>query len=204
MQTGQIRINAVKPDFRELNDFWLISMHDNLNGVIPRVFTSRDGKWFFSIGHDGNIFYYHWWGPIVERVCDPPRRFKAPSSIPRDIEDPNHLSLEQVKIQENLVKLRAFEEAERKRLFPSFTVMQMQVDWITDKSKPVFQAELNAVLEKLKSDVTGACQDAQNLFDLMFQPLEYIPFEVFANRYKEVAPRPANFLNENSLIPGQM
>ncbi|XP_055843195.1 cilia- and flagella-associated protein 44 [Episyrphus balteatus] len=186
MQTGQIRINVVKKDFRDLTDFWVISMHDNLNGVIPRIFTSHDGKWLFSIGYDGNIFYYQWNGPEIARHCQPASIFHVPSKVSKDIEDRNQLSLEEVKIQENLVKLHAFEEEERRRLLPSFEVMQIQVDWITEKCKELFQEKLHDVLKKLKHDVTGACHDAQELYDFMFLPLEYIPFEVFAIRNDDV------------------
>ncbi|XP_055921167.1 cilia- and flagella-associated protein 44 [Eupeodes corollae] len=179
MKTGQIRVNVVKTDFHDLSDFWLISMHDNLNGVIPRILTSYDGKWFFSIGHDGNIFYYKWNGPEVKRECQAPCLFKKPSKVYKDIEDKNQLSLEEVKIQDNLIKLRAFEDEERRRLAPSFQVMQLQVYFISKKSQQFFQEKLNAVLERLKHDVPGACRDAQELYNIMFHSLEYIPFQVF-------------------------
>lgn len=67
MHNGAIRINKIKEDFRDLSDYWLLNMHDNLNGIIPSIQFSYDNKMIFSIGHDGNLFSYEWNIPL-ERV----------------------------------------------------------------------------------------------------------------------------------------
>lgn len=67
MRTGAIRINKIKEDFRDLSDYWLLNMHDNLNGIIPCIQFSYDNKMLFSIGYDGNLFSYEWNIPL-ERV----------------------------------------------------------------------------------------------------------------------------------------
>lgn len=67
MRNGAIRINKIKEDFRDLSDYWLLNMHDNLNGIIPSIQFSYDNKMIFSIGHDGNLFSYEWNIPL-ERV----------------------------------------------------------------------------------------------------------------------------------------
>lgn len=59
MQDGTIRVNKVNPqDFRDLSDYWTLAMHENLNGFVPRMAFSYDEKYFFSCGHDGNVFAY--------------------------------------------------------------------------------------------------------------------------------------------------
>lgn len=45
MPDGAIRINRVKEeDFRDLSDYWINSMHDNLNGAVNSIQFSYDGK----------------------------------------------------------------------------------------------------------------------------------------------------------------
>lgn len=59
LQYGQIKVVKVNPDdFRDFSNYWQISMHDNVNGFIPRMCFSHDEKIFFSCGYDGNIFSY--------------------------------------------------------------------------------------------------------------------------------------------------
>lgn len=59
MQDGAIRVVKVKPDdWRDLSDYWQLSMHDNFNGFIPKMCFSYNEEYFFSCGHDGNIFSY--------------------------------------------------------------------------------------------------------------------------------------------------
>lgn len=60
MADGKIRINHIKEDWRDLSDFWLLSMHDNIHGQIPAIKFSFDNKFLFSIGSDGNLFSYTW------------------------------------------------------------------------------------------------------------------------------------------------
>lgn len=67
MRNGAIRINKIKEDFRDLSDYWVLNMHDNLNGIIPSIQFSYDSKIMFSIGHDGNLFSYELNIPL-ERV----------------------------------------------------------------------------------------------------------------------------------------
>lgn len=60
MGDGKVRINHVKENWRDLSDFWLLSMHDNFFGKIPAIKFSFDKKFLFSIGADGNLFAYKW------------------------------------------------------------------------------------------------------------------------------------------------
>ncbi|KAL3267246.1 hypothetical protein HHI36_011379 [Cryptolaemus montrouzieri] len=59
MQDGTIRVNKVNPeDFRDLSNYWTLATHENLNGFIPKMAFSYDEKFFFTCGHDGNVFAY--------------------------------------------------------------------------------------------------------------------------------------------------
>lgn len=61
MGDGQIRVNRIRDgNWRNLSDFWTLSMHDNLFGRIPKIVFSFDGKFLVSIGSDGNLFVYKW------------------------------------------------------------------------------------------------------------------------------------------------
>ncbi|XP_022906281.2 cilia- and flagella-associated protein 44 [Onthophagus taurus] len=69
MQNGEIRVVKVKKDFRNLSDYWQLSMHDNYNGFVPKMCFSYDEKYFFTCGHDGNIFSYLF-NPENDEYCD--------------------------------------------------------------------------------------------------------------------------------------
>lgn len=74
MGDGKIRVNKVKENWRELDDYWLLSMHDNLFGKIPAIKFSFDQTFLFSIGADGNLFSYTWNLPLkaVKPVASAP------------------------------------------------------------------------------------------------------------------------------------
>jgi hypothetical protein len=64
MGHGKIRINHLKENWRDLSDFWQLSMHDNFLGKIPAIKFSFDKKFMFSVGSDGNLFSYSWNLPL--------------------------------------------------------------------------------------------------------------------------------------------
>lgn len=66
MGDGKLRINHIKDNWRDLSDYWLLSMHDNFFGKIPSIKFSFDNKFLFSIGSDGNLFSYTWNLPLKE------------------------------------------------------------------------------------------------------------------------------------------
>lgn len=107
MQDGCIRVNFFKEDFHDLSDFWKLSMHDNLNGIIPRLCVSYDENYIFSIGYDGNIFSYKWNGSkslelqkntIINSIQYSIDQLSIISI--QDIDDINYPSLEQQKIED--------------------------------------------------------------------------------------------------------
>lgn len=59
MEHGQIRVCKFKSDdHTDLSDYWILSMHDNYNGYIPKMILSHDQKMLFTCGYDGNLFSY--------------------------------------------------------------------------------------------------------------------------------------------------
>jgi len=59
MEYGQIRICKWKPEnYTDLSDYWILSMHDNYNGYIPKMLLSHNQKMLFTCGYDGNLFSY--------------------------------------------------------------------------------------------------------------------------------------------------
>lgn len=59
MEHGQIRICKWKSDdYTDLSDYWILPMHDNYNGYIPKMVLSHDQRMLFTCGYDGNLFSY--------------------------------------------------------------------------------------------------------------------------------------------------
>jgi len=59
MEHGEIRVCRWKPEnYTDLSDYWLLPMHDNYNGYIPKMILSHDQKMLFTCGYDGNLFSY--------------------------------------------------------------------------------------------------------------------------------------------------
>lgn len=100
MQDGKIRVNKVNPkDYMDLQDYWEISMHDNINGFVPRMCFSYNERYFFSCGYDGNIFSYQFFPEKGDYVKNIPKRTKVckPEDFPivEDVTDYKTLSLEE-------------------------------------------------------------------------------------------------------------
>uniref|UniRef100_A0A1B0C1N8 Uncharacterized protein n=1 Tax=Glossina palpalis gambiensis TaxID=67801 RepID=A0A1B0C1N8_9MUSC len=76
---GKLRINHINPtDFTDMRNCFCFNMHDLLNGAIPSILSSCDGKSLISVGYDGNTFIYSWFGPEIRQIV---RRSNA-STIP--------------------------------------------------------------------------------------------------------------------------
>lgn len=101
MQDGSMRVNKVNPnDFRDLSNYWTLAMHDNQNGYVPKMCFSFDEKYFFSCGHDGNVFSYNFqpqdytYKNLFKRI---PRSEEVTSV--QDIDGYKKLSMEEMKIK---------------------------------------------------------------------------------------------------------
>uniref|UniRef100_A0A1B0C4N0 Uncharacterized protein n=1 Tax=Glossina palpalis gambiensis TaxID=67801 RepID=A0A1B0C4N0_9MUSC len=95
---GKLRINHINPtDFTDMRNCFCFNMHDLLNGAIPSILSSCDGKSLISVGYDGNTFIYSWFGPEIRQIVRRSNASTIPLIIPSvtDIADPNYPSLEQ-------------------------------------------------------------------------------------------------------------
>lgn len=104
MQDGSIRINRVNPlDYTDLTDYWQFPVHDNLNGFVPKMCFSYDEKYFFTCGHDGNIFSFLFQPADYEEKD----YYTIQTPIPRDDpvpEVPDQAGHELLNLQEAIVK----------------------------------------------------------------------------------------------------
>jgi cilia- and flagella-associated protein 44 len=130
MGDGKIRINHVKDNWRDLSDFWLLSMHDNFFGRIPAIKFSFDKKFLFSIGADGNLFAYKWNLPVkalkVEAVAAVPRLAQQAF----DIDDAKYLSLEQQKEKENDEKRQKISTDNKNKVLRMIEDLRLEFDEI--------------------------------------------------------------------------
>lgn len=200
---GKIRINLTNPsDFTDLRNYRLVNMHDPLHGNIPRLLLSHDGVYLFTIGHDGNVFVYHWTGPKLgdqrKSVLLMPRKI-MPSD---DILDPNHPSLEQEKVYAEIKRqeeaaaahdrkvLNDIEELRKK--FNDLIKQNEAIDEdirighrdllldvrITNQIRDELQAELNDVRDDLAYDLEVAQVGKQKLHDYFIKKLDHIPIKI--------------------------
>lgn len=98
MQDGSVRINRVKGDYRDLSDYWSLTMHDNATGAINDMCVSYDQQYLFTVGADGNIFSYKWNAPVKDFISAKRQSvFQPQEAYVEDIVDPAKLSLEEQK-----------------------------------------------------------------------------------------------------------
>lgn len=59
MEHGEIRVCRINSnDDMDFSDYWIISMHDNFNGYIPKILLSYNNNVLITCGHDGNLFTF--------------------------------------------------------------------------------------------------------------------------------------------------
>ncbi|KAG5669779.1 hypothetical protein PVAND_000072 [Polypedilum vanderplanki] len=134
MGDGRIRINQVKENWRDLSNYWMLSMHDNFFGKIPTVKLSYDRKFLFSIGNDGNLFSYHWNLPVVFIASKEPSRIPILTEIVQDILDPNYLSLEQQKEKENEEQQQQFSANKKDQVLATIAKLREEFEEILKKN----------------------------------------------------------------------
>ncbi|XP_064214804.1 cilia- and flagella-associated protein 44 isoform X1 [Tribolium castaneum] len=207
MENGEIRVNKIKDgDYHDLSDYWSLAMHDNQNGFVPNMCFSYDEKFFFTCGHDGNVFSYTFQPddddyippedyPIVEE------RTSFPNSVP-DEANYDKLSLEQASLKkeqdridrlaakhreiyrEKLRKLRErfFKLLKRnKKLLPSqmIPVEDLEVDKrVTDYLDYKLEEEQALVKRKLAFDVQKSELRMNKLRNYFIDNLCFIPLIV--------------------------
>ncbi|XP_070154334.1 cilia- and flagella-associated protein 44 isoform X2 [Polyergus mexicanus] len=206
MEHGQIRICKLKPEnYTDLSDYWILSMHDNFNGYIPKIILSHNQKMLFTCGYDGNLFSYE----INDDTPSESIEFeiiKGTLSLPyisiEDIEDADHASLEEM-IQQTehdriatvakqskhytLQMLSKLSEEysnimERNNALPKshrITREELELDprIIADLNKEL-EAEMITVREKLAFKIEKSKLGLQKLLEYFIQPITHLPFAI--------------------------
>lgn len=133
MEDGSIKVvNVNHEDWRDLSNYWQLSMHDNLNGFIPRMCFSYDEYYFFTCGLDGNIFSYIF-SPENKGDVYPEKKENAPN-IPLAIEDIG--GYKKLSLEEAIVK------AENDR-----------IENLANENKKILREELSVLREKFQNQL---------------------------------------------------
>ncbi|XP_015588735.2 uncharacterized protein LOC107264707 [Cephus cinctus] len=206
MEHGEIRICRVNPeDHTDFSDYWILSMHDNYNGYIPKILLSHDQKMLLTCGHDGNLFSF------LINDDTPPLTFhipraKEPLLLPNvnveDIEEPDYPSLEEVivKAEYNRIMTVAKHKKDRTldvlrelaeefgRIMESnrYLVKSQQIPQeefeldprITEDLNEQLKAEMNLVHKKLAFKVEKSKLGLKKLMDHFIEPITCLPFAV--------------------------
>lgn len=206
MQDGAIRVNRTNSDFRNHSDFWLLTMHDNQNGIIHALDVSFDKRFLFSAGADGNIFVYKW---ATAGRRDSARRIHVdlPEKSVEDIVDQAALSLEQQKQKNNqdrrnaiankrkddvrsiIAKYRSDFEvimARNKKIIASQRVKQSEIrldDRIVEQLNESLQTQYDLMKRKLAFDLEKNRLLAKKVKQYFIEPLDHLVIQVFAIRY---------------------
>ncbi|XP_075152852.1 cilia- and flagella-associated protein 44 [Haematobia irritans] len=203
MGNGQIRIQHIdQANFTDLRNYRLLGMHDPLNGNIPRLILSHDGRYIFSIGFDGNIFVYYWYGPRVEMEKEPmvfmPRKIKPAE----DIIDAEYPSLEQEKIYAEIKRQEEATAEHDRKVLSDISVLQKKFnnlleenlniddnlrighrdllldERITGQIRDELQAELDDVREDLAYDLEVSQVGKKKLYDYFIKTLDHVPIKI--------------------------
>lgn len=187
-----------------MRNYCCFNMHDPLNGTIPSILSSYDGKSLISVGYDGNIFIYSWFGPEIRQIKRKSTAIIMPLIIPSatDIVDPNYPSLEQEKIyaeQKRQEEAAAAHErkilAEIVRLQERFNKLMIENkslkedlriehkymlldDRITKQIQDELQFELDDVRDDLAYDLEVAVVGKQKLYDHFIKNLDHTPIKI--------------------------
>lgn len=209
MQNGAIRINKVNPtDFRDLSNYWQLSMHDNHRGFIPKMCFSYDEKYFFTCGEDGNVFSYKFNPEDNEYIKNIPPRMRISKKLPHIDDEDNYetLSLEEtiVKAEEDRIQALANQHMEitreeikalkerfdeilkrNKKLLPTQVIprKELEVDpRVTKDLHDQLDADLALVKRKLAFDVEKSTLGLKKLLAHFTDPLGCFPITVYAVR----------------------
>ncbi|KAL1505618.1 hypothetical protein ABEB36_005142 [Hypothenemus hampei] len=202
MEDGSIRVNKINPDdYTDLSDYYAISMHFNQKGFVPTMCFSYDEKYFFSCGHDGNIFSYKFNPKNYEFPWKRSRYFRDDHSCISIQDGDGHqkLSLEEVKIKtedDRILKLanehknkirdilKIFKEQYKKLLIRNSKLMHSQVipkdQLVPDRRvaeyvDQIFSDKINIIKRKLAFDVEKSKIQLSKLQDYFTNPCDRHP-----------------------------
>ncbi|KAK5643495.1 hypothetical protein RI129_007340 [Pyrocoelia pectoralis] len=127
MEDGALRVVKVNPtDWRDLSDYWQLSMHDNLNGFISRMCFSADETFFFTCGYDGNIFSYRYKPDIMLPFKEPQKCKPAvkPSFEVEDVDGYTNLSLDEFLIKQEQDRINRIANEHKNNYLEKIRVLQ--------------------------------------------------------------------------------
>lgn len=160
MEDGRIRVNATTDDYLNLSDYWILSMHSNLEGVIPTIFKSYDGRNLFSIGYDGSIFGYKWNGSPGIKITKP-TRFAIPKTV-SDIDFPEFRSLEQQKIKEEEDRQERIAIGQKEEIMTELARLQVRFNQILELNSGLPESQKFSEKDlEVDSRITKAIVDAE-------------------------------------------
>ncbi|XP_072743964.1 cilia- and flagella-associated protein 44 [Anoplolepis gracilipes] len=206
MEHGQIRVCKLKPEnYTDLSDYWILSMHDNLNGYIPKIILSHDQKMLFTCGYDGNLFSYEVNDDTPSKAIKfeiIKRTLVLPDISVEDIEEIDYASLEEMiqqaehdrvataakQSKHNILQIlsKLSEEylniIERNNALPKshrITRKELELDVrITADLDKELEAEMIIVREKLAFKIEKSQLGLQKLLEYFIQPIAHLPFAV--------------------------
>ncbi|XP_034946338.1 cilia- and flagella-associated protein 44 [Chelonus insularis] len=204
-EKGKIQVCKIKDwDSSDLSDYWILQMHDNLNGSITKICLSYDKQFLFTSGNDGNIFSYlinEGNSSEVIKNENPARLTVLPENI-EDIEDDDHPSLEEVirkaeqnrmeaemkrKKEKTLDTLRNLNEEyreimNRNRKLPKsqqIPLEEFELDSrITEDSNKQLKQEIDSVHNQMAFQVEKSTLTLKKLIDYFIKPITCVPFAV--------------------------
>uniref|UniRef100_A0A182SMS0 Cilia- and flagella-associated protein 44 n=1 Tax=Anopheles maculatus TaxID=74869 RepID=A0A182SMS0_9DIPT len=203
---GALRVNRTKRDFRDLSDYWTLPMHDNRTGRITGLAFSHDFSHIFSVGADGNLFAYRWYGEGEPFHAVPPKPLEKSVKRVFDIDERDYPSLEEQKAKQERDRLAKIVSdrkdgvlqtvAEHRKRFEALLGRNRALpeafripvtDFVLDERimedlRDQLEAELGLVHRKMAFDVEKVRIAAGKLQRFFLEPLESYPIEVLAVR----------------------
>ncbi|KAL6428441.1 hypothetical protein ACFW04_008603 [Cataglyphis niger] len=206
MEHGQIRVCKLKPEnYTDLSDYWILSMHDNFNGYIPKIILSRNQKMLFTCGYDGNLFSYE----INDDTPPEAIEFeiiKGTLSLPyisiEDIEDIDHASLEEMIQQAEHDRIATMAKQSKHHTLQMLSKLSEEYSNIIERNNDLpkshriarkeleldpriiadlnkeLEAEMIIVQEKLAFKIEKSQLGLQKLFEYFIQPITHLPFAI--------------------------
>ncbi|XP_046415054.1 cilia- and flagella-associated protein 44 [Neodiprion fabricii] len=208
MEHGEIRVCRVnRDDHTDLSDYWILPMHDNYNGYIPKILISHDNRMLLTCGHDGNLFSYlindageHTESYLSPEVHAPFR--KLPEKNTDDIEELSYPSLEEVIVKAEYNRIMAAAKQKKNEVLNILSGLGETYAKIIDRNRSLIksqqiphsefeldprittdlnqqlQAEMDLVHRKLAFKVEKSKLHLRKLMNHFIEPITCLPFEV--------------------------
>ncbi|KAF7417837.1 hypothetical protein HZH68_000490 [Vespula germanica] len=208
MECGEIRVCKINPeDHTDLSDYWILPMHDNYNGYIPKMLLSYDHTILLTCGHDGNLFSYKINDDTADEKIDIPQPSVPVRSLDgihdvEDIEEPEHPTLEDIIVKTEHDKVVALAKEKKEKTLKILHELTAKYTKIVDRNRnllksqqikhenfeldPRITADLNNQLEmqmdlihrKEAFQMEKSTLALKKLMDHFIEPITCIPFAV--------------------------